>query len=498
MRRLIFFASLFGLVFPFYQASAAVTATASSLVPDPILVRASSADIGLFALTLSQDAGETLSSVAVTVANAGDSAAGSSDIATLKVFKDDGDSMFEPNQDAEAGSQTTVNVGSPSIITTGTNNTITGGMFFVSFATAALWSDTSPKDSITVSLAVDAITTSENSPSITPLTTSTVTADTTAPTLTSVVAKNTGGTSAKEAGDALEFTFSESTNKLAVTAANIANYLSLNNSHSFLDGAASIGGAAWNTEGTVLTVTLSAATSLPSVEVGDEATIAGSDLQDLAGNSAAGSKVITGSFTEASTGDDEGTFGARCGNAVINGRLYKIGDEPTVYLAAACRLKPFRGAAVFNSRGLKFANIITLPSLPENVKVLDKPVLPAPGTLVQGDDKTVWFVDKHGKKRGFTREDVFRRLGFLFERVKKISQSDLDQIPADDPIDTDSTHPDGAIIKCGNSAAVFQVVGNAKFPFTSAEVFQNRGNSFEHILVVDCGRFRYLQGAGIK
>lgn len=350
-----------------------------------------------------------------------------------------------------------------------------------------------------------------------------------APTLTSVVAKNTGGTSAKEAGDTIVLVFSEATNKFAITAANIDNLLHLNNTHSFKDGAGAIGATAWNTTGTELTYTLSAGTTLPTVVVGDTVTIAGTSLKDVDGNDFTGAKVITGSFTATTTGtgncemptvhtsesgsghgqnmhpgdsgdnadrkddcDDHGSMNHACNNAVVNGKLYKIGTGATVYLAVHCTLKPFRGAAVFHARGAKFSDIIMLTALPAGVTMSTAPALPVEGTLVKGTNKTVWFISHMGMRRGFVSSDVFTKLGFKFEKVKEISDSDLSELPTDTANVSDGDHhPDGSLIKCGNSAAVFLIVGGKRKQFASAEVFEGRGHSFEHVLNVDCGRFAY-------
>lgn len=492
--------SIFGLVVAIAALATVIVNTGpTSLVPDPILVKASSNPVGLFELALSQDAGETLSSISVVVNNTASSTATTTDLASISVYKDNGDGNFDPTTDLLAGTQTVVNIGSATTVATTSNNSISGGKFFISLSTAVSWSDTVPADSVTVTLPADGIVTSANSPTITAVTTNTITADTTAPSLTSVVAKNTGGTAAKEAGDSVELTFSESTNKPVIDTANVNTVFVLSNGHSFLDGQGNLGGAAWNITGTVLTITLSATgtatTTLPSVEVGDTLTIAGSVIKDLAGNLASGTKTITGSFSSGGE-DEEGQLGTHCSNNLINGRLYKIGVNSTVYLAAACRLKPFRGAAVFHARGQKFQNIIILNSL-EGLSVSQRPVLPSEGTLVQGSGQTVWFVGPGETRRGFRTAAKFLALEFDFKQVKKISDQDLALLTEGAPIEESENHPSGSLLKCGNSATVFQIISGTRFPFSNANAFLNRGHAWESIANVDCGRFHYLHGAPI-
>lgn len=362
------------------------------------------------------------------------------------------------------------------------------------------------------------------------------------PVLDQAKAKNSGGTSAFEAGDKVVLEFSETTNKYEITAANIMTEFSLSDDHTFLDGAGALGEASWSVDGEKLTIVFSAGTSLPTVEVGDTVTVEGSNIKDLSGNAVTGDAVIEGSFTsvddsedcgpvvtttrngndddeegdveEDDSGndddsdidedsnddeddcdevDDHGKF--RCGTGLQNGRLYMVTGSPTVYLMADCRLRPFRGEAAFHSRGLKFQDIQTLTALPTTVTISDKPAVPAEGTLVKGSDKTVWFIGENGKRKGFTSEEVFRGLGFKFEEVDQITDTDLSTIETDtDLVDDSSHHPDGSLIKCGNSAAIFAVIGNLRFPFANADAFLSRGHSWEHVLVVDCGRFAYKEG----
>lgn len=493
---------------PAAQATVNITSGPTSLVPDPILVKAASPPVPLLAFTLSQDAGENLTSVSVLVNQNATTTVSGADLANVAVYKDNGDGVFSTVSDVIEGTQTTVNVGSNTTVAMATT-TLATGKFFVTLATSTSWSGAAPADSVTVTLPVGQIALSAGSVSYSALTTNSITADTTGPVLLSAVAKNTGGTGQKEAGDTIELTFSDSTNKPIITNANIASYFTLNNGHSFLDLGGNLGAATWNVAGTVLSVALSGTTTpsstIATVAVGDTVTVIGTGIQDLAGNLGTGSQIITGTFGgQTSEGDDRDDEGEEhegrgiCGNGLTNGQLYQISGSPTIYLAAACRLKPFRGEAVFHARGKKFQNITVLPSLPAGVTISGHPVLPGAGALIKGHDKTVWFVTKDGKRKGFTSADVFHALGFDFKQVKEISDQDLSTIPADSPINNVVSHPEGALIKCGTSATVFEVVGNEKFPFTSADAFLSRGHSWDNIVVVDCGKFSYIVGAVVN
>lgn len=304
-----------------------ITAQPSSLVPAPIKAPASSAPIGLFKVGLSADSAETLSSITVTVNDNGSSGVQGTDIANLAVYRDDGDGIFELGDDTLVNTQTAVNIGSPTTISVASNNSLaTDTTFFVALSTASSWSDAVPADSITVSLAADGVVTSANSPTVTAATTAAITADTTGPALTSVVAQDTGGNNVKEAGDSIVFTFNEATNKPALTAVDLASTFTLSSGHSFLDGLGVFSSQSWNVAGTELTLVLSGNTSLPTVEVGDTVTVAGSLLFDAVGNTATGSVNLTGTFASDTTGpaltsavaaDTGSAIGLNAGDTVV-------------------------------------------------------------------------------------------------------------------------------------------------------------------------------------
>ncbi len=278
-----------------------VTTQPTSLITTPKLVMASSAPVGLFSFSLSQTAGETLSSVTVQINNTGTSTSTGSDFGALTVYKDTGDSTFNSGTDALAGNQTTVNVGVPTTITLTSNNSL-NGTFFVALSTGASWSSASATpDSITVTIPTSGIVASNGTVTTTAVTTDTITADTVGPELLTAVAKNTGGNNGIQAGDSLELTFSQNTTKPSFTATTLASTFTVNNGHSLLDGAGNINGAVWNTDGNLLTITFSAGTSLPTIQVGDTVTVAGSIVHDAIGNLSTGSRTVTGSFNNADT-----------------------------------------------------------------------------------------------------------------------------------------------------------------------------------------------------
>src|SRR6185436_9882408 len=192
MKKIAIFASLLFFAFP---ALAAVTVNIqpTSLVTSATTLPASSTPLGLFTFKLTGDAAEILSSVTVTLNVAGASTVTGADLAQLAVYKDaNANGTFESGTDLVSGTQTTVNVGSATTITTASNNNLAGGAtFFVTLSTGASWAATAPADSLTATIGTAGIVTSANSPTVTAATTNTISAvapaDTTGPILTSAV-----------------------------------------------------------------------------------------------------------------------------------------------------------------------------------------------------------------------------------------------------------------------------------------------------------------------
>ena len=90
------------------------------------------------------------------------------------------------------------------------------------------------------------------------------------PIAVSAVATDTNSQTGIQAGDKVVITFSEPIQTdPKITSANINKILPLNNGHSWLDGSGNIGSVSLSTDGTTMTIILSATTSAPTVAIGD-------------------------------------------------------------------------------------------------------------------------------------------------------------------------------------------------------------------------------------
>ena len=204
---------------PVAKAAITIVTQPTGMIVSGQTAKATSADILIAEFAISQSASETLLDIMVTISDIGTSGVTGSEIANLKVYLDEGDGVFGA-EDLVAGTQTSVNISAPTLITTSVNNTIgeTATKFFITLATSGTWSDSAPADAVAVSIAPNGIATSANSPTVTGLTeTNALLADTTPLTIVAVEQVNPS---------AVEVTFSEMVNPN--TAQDIGNYTFVN------------------------------------------------------------------------------------------------------------------------------------------------------------------------------------------------------------------------------------------------------------------------------
>ena len=181
---LLFFIALAGgMTINVPNASAAITVNTQPATDFTTGTYKADAVFSVVEFGITQDAAETLSSVAVTVV--AESTAVSGDFASLKVYKEDGTTTgFQSGEDTLVGTQTTVNVGSATTISTGT--TAIGGTETTFYVVATLAASPTDTNAFSVDVAADGVATSANSPTVTVLdgsATAIATIDTTAPTV---------------------------------------------------------------------------------------------------------------------------------------------------------------------------------------------------------------------------------------------------------------------------------------------------------------------------
>ncbi len=175
-----------------------------------------------------------------------------------------------------------------------------------------------------------------------------------------------------------------------------------------------------------------------------------------------------------------------------NGTLAKTASEPTVYILEDGWKRPIISEEVFKRLGYQWNKICVLSEEEATSYTLGWPLVYSSGNIVyQGPGSTVYLIED-GKKREFTSAGVFLTLGFDWNNLKLATAKELTNIPLGKPL----FYPDGSIVYEGSGSPVYKIEEQKKREFPSAEIFTSLGFKWKDLLVVSVGELaRYALGA---
>jgi len=175
-----------------------------------------------------------------------------------------------------------------------------------------------------------------------------------------------------------------------------------------------------------------------------------------------------------------------------NGTLAKTASEPTVYLLENGWKRPIISEEVFKRLGYEWNKICVLSEEEAASYTLGWPLVYSSGNIVyQGPGSTVYLIED-GKKREFTSAGVFLTLGFDWNNLKLATAKELTNIPLGKPL----FYSDGTIVYQGEGSPVYKIEEQKKREFPSAEIFISLGFKWKDLLVVSVGELaRYALGA---
>ncbi len=139
-----------------------------------------------------------------------------------------------------------------------------------------------------------------------------------------------------------------------------------------------------------------------------------------------------------------------------NGQLVMVQGSPTVYMAVNCVLRPFTSAAIFHARGRKFSEVHDILA-----SLFDQLGIGRPVGESSDDDSTI----------------------ITPPAASSTPSSTLPSI---------SGLPDGAVVKLPNDPTVYLVSGGQLQPFTSAAIFNLRGEHFGNVQTISQQQFSQM------
>ncbi len=145
-----------------------------------------------------------------------------------------------------------------------------------------------------------------------------------------------------------------------------------------------------------------------------------------------------------------------------DGSLLQAEGQETVYLIQSGRKRPFssRGALVsrFNPQKIVMVRPEDLDSYPEGT-----PIKFQQYALVQAPSGAVYLL-VDDKRRGFTSQQAFAKMGFNRQEVIKGSWEELAAYKESTPITVTSTYPTGALLQDKKTGGVYWVEEGSKAP----------------------------------
>lgn len=164
-----------------------------------------------------------------------------------------------------------------------------------------------------------------------------------------------------------------------------------------------------------------------------------------------------------------------------DGTLIK-GSDPKVYLIENSKRRHVKSRQVFESHGFEWSQVRKATPADFDLPI-DSKLDFREGALVQGESNPVYAIDYETgaiNKRHITSRQIFDDLGFSFEEVLKIKDS---QLPVSDGavLNTSETHPDGTLIRKIGTNPVYLIETGKKRHIVSRYAFESHGYLWSNI-----------------
>lgn len=176
-----------------------------------------------------------------------------------------------------------------------------------------------------------------------------------------------------------------------------------------------------------------------------------------------------------------------------SGTLVKTNSSPTVYLISGDTKSTFTSAASFLSHRYSWEQLVMINSTELNIYTTAAPMQIRSGTLVKGNHATVYLINEDMTKSTFPTADVFLNRGYSWDQIIQSSDAELVNYPMGEILGGSATN---TIIKITNSPIVYMVDNGQRRPFASAETFLGMGYTWNQIRTVTSSQLnQYPLGA---
>jgi len=182
--------------------------------------------------------------------------------------------------------------------------------------------------------------------------------------------------------------------------------------------------------------------------------------------------------------------------AYPNGALLNVQGNPTVWLIEDSMKHGIPTAGIFESR-FRWQDIITILSVSTIEAYTEGTEVKYPdGTLLMGST-TVYVVSDNGNKRGITSPTVFEGLGYQWDNVIAVADSELETYATGSKLDSITNHPTGSLINVNGTA--FQIdINNQLRGIPTPSVFTTNGFKWENLVTATTADSALIVGTNLS
>lgn len=164
-------------------------------------------------------------------------------------------------------------------------------------------------------------------------------------------------------------------------------------------------------------------------------------------------------------------------------RLMRARNDYRVWLVEDDMRRHVISADAFNREGLRWEEVEEAPEAVVDMYPEGDAFGYKDGMLIKGSSPTV-YVLSDGKRRPITSPAAFTRLGWRWENIIQIPDSDVAQYPEGAVMNETGDAPEDSLIRVEGLPTVYQIKGGKRLPIPSLAVFSGNKFGWEQVMEV--------------
>lgn len=182
-----------------------------------------------------------------------------------------------------------------------------------------------------------------------------------------------------------------------------------------------------------------------------------------------------------------------------NRSLIRVKNKPTVYLLEDGVKQPIPSEEVLASQGMTFNEVEVVEQEEADTYAEGDAVNYADGAIIQEEGKPEVYVVENGEKKHIKDQGAFEGLGYKWGNIIKIKPGLLGLYGSGSPMEANSIHPEGALVRAAGTPTVYAIKGGKKVPISDIQLFNANRFDWNKVLVVGQGQLnKFEQGNGLE